>query len=615
MYSSNSVKHILSTRTSANNTLVAYHYCDFRQRQGTDMICVLGSLVSQFCRSTSSCSNSLRVAHSDSLEAGKTSKPKLATLRDAILEFSKDYHLTLMVDGLDECDQPIDLAGFLQELFMVGGSISVLVTGRGDIYLQEILGDWDQVKLQAHMSDMSADIELYIHFRIQRDRRLSRLNPTIQREIRESLYSKSAGMFRWVQCQLDSMSAMRTPKAIREALQSLPQGLEETYSRILRNVPSADAHVVLRTLQWVTLSVTPLSLAQVSEAVAVEHGDLEIDDENRLISPDDILALCGSLVVRNELETLKLAHLSVEEYLFSNGIREDPTVATFAMTKVESSMSLLLDCITYLNFNEFRTGPSQSEADFKERMERFPLLPHAARSWPYYFRACASLEVARTEVSRFLSSKNQNAFLSWVQVLNARRIDQWDEWPRQATALYYASSFGLHSIVQALIQSGSVINAPASRFGGTALHGATLREHVNVMKVLLDAGADPDKPDFNLIAPLHTAVFWGNKEVVSILLRHGASPSLKGAHDESPLDWAGNDSRIKQMLLDSKDQSAPEDPTWTTAAELRQHFQGSRPGMSSFEALDIMSFQLGGESRTSLVRSTWKKKQLQDSMI
>ena len=564
------------------------------------MLHVLGSLVSQLCKTSVSCPRGLETAYINALEAGNMTRPKHSTLRDAILDSSKQYHVTLMIDGLDECDQSEDVAHLFTELMLVGANAKILVTGRDEVYLQEIFETSDQIKLQSHISNMSADIKLYIHSRIQADRRLARLNRTIKEEISQSLYAQSSGMFRWVQCQLDSISAMRTAKSIREALQSLPRGLEETYARILRNVPVQDRTVVHRTLQWLTLSITPFSLTQLNEAVAIEHSQGEIDDENRLLSPSDILALCGSLVVLGEFETVKLAHLSVEDYLLSDGLRSDQSVASFALSRMESNLAVSLDCMTYLNFKELKRGPSASEIDFQRRMERLPLLEHAARSWPYHFRACVSSEVAKTEVMRFFDAANQQAFMSWVQILNARRLDQWDEWPRQATALYYASSFGLRSIVDALIQTGVDINAPASRFGGTALHGATLREHVGVMKLLLDAGADPNKQDSNLISPLHTAAFWGNERVIRLLLQYGASPVLNGVHNESPLDWTSNNSRVERILLAHEHshelvESKESRPTDDRISE------GAKSGMSRFETLDIKSYQLGGESRRSIV--------------
>ncbi len=68
--------------------------------------------------------------------------------------------------------------------------------------------------------------------------------------------------------------------------------------------------------------------------------------------------------------------------------------------------------------------------------------------------------------------------MSWVQDLNADYSFKYNLYPQHATSLYYAASFCLDHIVNALIENGAVLDAPGSRFGGTALHGAVLRCHV-----------------------------------------------------------------------------------------------------------------------------------------
>lgn len=81
----------------------------------------------------------------------------------------------------------------------------------------------------------------------------------------------------------------------------------------------------------------------------------------------------------------------------------------------------------------------------------------------------------------------------------------------------------LEGVAEGLVQSGAHINAPGSRFRGTVLDGATLREHTGIMEMLLKAGANPSQADYNLVAPLHTAARVGNPKVMKLLLDYGAS--------------------------------------------------------------------------------------------
>jgi hypothetical protein len=62
------------------------------------------------------------------------------------------------------------------------------------------------------------------------------------------LVKRAGGMFRWIQCQLDTLRKIRTPQALKYALEVLPAGLDETYDRILSSINEEDHEYVLRIL-------------------------------------------------------------------------------------------------------------------------------------------------------------------------------------------------------------------------------------------------------------------------------------------------------------------------------------------------------------------------------
>jgi ankyrin repeat protein len=148
-------------------------------------------------------------------------------------------------------------------------------------------------------------------------------------------------------------------------------------------------------------------------------------------------------------------------------------------------------------------------------------------------------------VSRFFAAESREVFMSWIQVLNSNWIFKWNEYPRHATPLYYAASFGLVDVVEELMKGGADLDAPGSRFGGTALHGATLRQHVPIMKLLLKAGAAPSRAGFNRVTPLHTAVVYGNAEVIGLLLEFGAAKDATDTLGETLYNW---DSKAGQTI-------------------------------------------------------------------
>lgn len=339
---------------------------------------------------------------------------------------------------------------------------------------------------------------------------------------------------------------------MRASLQQLPKGLNETYANILRRTSPEDSELLRRILVWVTCTVLPLTLENLREAIAVEYDVTEIEEieESRLHNPRDILIVASSLLIVSEDGHVKLAHLSVKDYLLSAEIRGTPSIAVFSISLGEVYRELALDCLAYLSLKSLSTGPSTTTEDWESRLTSHPLLRHAAKGWTYYTRQAQPSTELKEATTRFFSSESSAIFMSWIQILNSNWIFEWKDYPRHATPLYYAASFGLEEVVASLIEKNVDVNAPGSRFGGTALHGAALREHVPIMEALLKAGADPSRADFNNVTPLHTATRVGNAEVIKLLLKYGASKTAPDKLGETPVDWAkkvGND--ISQKLL------------------------------------------------------------------
>lgn len=66
--------------------------------------------------------------------------------------------------------------------------------------------------------------------------------------------------FRWVHCQLQALAKSTKPKSIQKALLNLPDTLNETYKRMLMNIPKENQREALLLLQWVTYAKSPLTL-------------------------------------------------------------------------------------------------------------------------------------------------------------------------------------------------------------------------------------------------------------------------------------------------------------------------------------------------------------------
>lgn len=79
------------------------------------------------------------------------------------------------------------------------------------------------------------------------------------------------------------------------------------------------------------------------------------------------------------------------------------------------------------------------------------------------------------------------------------------------------------------------------------------RKDVAIHKLLLNAGAEPNKADDFGQTPLDRAAFWGNKDVVHLLLYVGADPNKANIFGETPLEQAsiGGKPDVVKLLLDA----------------------------------------------------------------
>ena len=111
------------------------------------------------------------------------------------------------------------------------------------------------------------------------------------------------------------------------------------------------------------------------------------------------------------------------------------------------------------------------------------------------------------------------------------------------TALHLAAFFGRPGAAALLLEHGAEVDA----FGrgwmtGTAMHSAASRLQSDVIRILLDAGADPDVRQSAGWAPLHAAAMNGDLVSVELLLAAGADPAATNDEGRSVADLANESS-------------------------------------------------------------------------
>jgi ankyrin repeat protein len=96
------------------------------------------------------------------------------------------------------------------------------------------------------------------------------------------------------------------------------------------------------------------------------------------------------------------------------------------------------------------------------------------------------------------------------------------------TALHYACFFGGAPAAGALLVAGADPNAVADNaMQVRPLHSAAAARDPEAVRVLLEAGADPDARQAGGFTALHAAAQHDDAATAALLLRHGANPALR----------------------------------------------------------------------------------------
>ncbi|HEU4386578.1 MAG TPA: ankyrin repeat domain-containing protein [Blastocatellia bacterium] len=157
----------------------------------------------------------------------------------------------------------------------------------------------------------------------------------------------------------------------------------------------------------------------------------------------------------------------------------------------------------------------------------------------------------------------------------------------QNEELFSAARKGDVAAVRALLAKGVNVNAK-TQYGATALSYACDRGNVEMVKLLLESGADPNAKDtFYGEVPLGWALYKGHAEIVKLLLEKGAlgkDRALMTAAQSGKLDLAKavlDVGGVKQEVLNSALSKALAGK-FTEVAELLKK-AGAQPAAADFQ--------------------------------
>ncbi|KAK8075863.1 hypothetical protein PG997_010526 [Apiospora hydei] len=244
--------------------------------------------------------------------------------------------------------------------------------------IEDVLGGASRI--QVDVGANQADIDLFI---AERTQTLTSNSSTLQ-DIKAILSEDADGMFLWVSLVIDSIKKERNDKRRKSAARNMPRGLAGAYSVALDRVLAQDESikdVALKTLLWIANSERPLSEVELFEALSIEPGMPDLDDEDRIDGNFSLTEDCADLVISRNGQ-YSLLHVSLKEYLTHPPLKyaEEP-IAEYWMKQSKSQAILAELCLTYLMFDTFKEHRIEAREDTIVLLEKYPLLEYAAAHW------------------------------------------------------------------------------------------------------------------------------------------------------------------------------------------------------------------------------------------
>lgn len=530
------------SRNISSSQFLLYFYFDFSDINKQSHDSMIRSLISQlYYKSEITRQGVDRLFPSSE---GGCRQPEPGSLCGVFLDAVKEVDTWIVLDALDECNtrqvtRTYGLLSWIRDL--LGSELSnvhLLVTSRPEPDIQAVLNDRareeDIISIQ---SGLVSDVHAYIRARVREDNGLRRWRerPEAQDEIETQLAAKADGMFRWAACQVDALEKCYDYRTLQNALTSLPTTLDETYARILHSIPSEHEQKTIRILQLLAFSERPLRLEEAVDAIAVEtEASPMFSIINRMLVPGEILNYCSSLAVLvpaedrrsgKETKELRLAHVSVKEYLTSNRLGENLS-PYFKETAARASIAKV--CLVYM---------IHLDQDLQMQLvkEIFPLAQYCAKYWMAHATVAGDEDKLLQELILDFFLWRKSSYTTFFQLYNP---DQpWNDEPTQAkpaAALYYASLGGFSYVVEGLIEQGADVNAQGGEYGN-ALQVASSKGHDKVVQKLLARNADVNAQSQKYVNALYAASEMGYEKIVQMLLEKDINVNAQGGEYGSAL--------------------------------------------------------------------------------
>ncbi len=384
-------------------------------------------------------------------------------------------------------------------------------------------------------------------------------------------------------CQLELLRHC-FPPSVRRILEELPDSLDETYERILREIRKPNQGHAHRLLQCLVVAVRPLRVEELAEVLAFDFntgGMPELNPGWRWEDQEEaVMSACSSLVTivkDGDSRVVQFSHFSVKEFLTADRLAEPIRDVSRYHIRAEAANTILAQaCLGVLLRLDDRVD--------RDIIKSFPLARYAAQYWPMHARV-EDMSSCIKDGMECLFDADKPHFVTWLWIydedVQSSLSTMRPEKPK-AAPLYYAAKLGFRSlaehfigkhpehvnarggeevtpmhaaaaaghanILSLLIDHGTDVES-RGKYSGTPLHRASRNGKLEAGRCLLNRDADLNSQDVFKATPLADAALKGHVEFARMLVERGAVTDNRDVEGRTPLHWAASQGRTQVVRL------------------------------------------------------------------
>jgi hypothetical protein len=207
------------------------------------------------------------------------------------------------------------------------------------------------------------------------------------------------------------------PGRIRHALVELPETLDETYERTLREINKADWELAHRLFQSVAVASRPLRVEELAEFLAFDFNTGPTPRFNegwRLEDPvNAVQSTCPSFLAVVDIgdsQIIQFSHFSVKEFLTSSRLAEaKQEISRYHISMTPAHILVAKACLGILLHLDRDIA--------KSALQTFPLAPYAALHWVDHARIGGVSKNVEDGMKILLDSRKPHLAV-WVSLHN-----------------------------------------------------------------------------------------------------------------------------------------------------------------------------------------------------